>query len=65
MFEGLTLTFEDDRFEYSEQRFITLGLLTGVVVSIVHTEDEHEIRIIPFRKDTKQEEVIYYDSIQY
>lgn len=25
VFDGLTLTFEDDRFDYSEQRFITIG----------------------------------------
>jgi len=65
VFEGVTFTFEDDRFDYSEQRFITLGLLAGVVVSIVHTENDHEIRIISFRKASKREEVIYYDSIQY
>lgn len=65
VFEGITFTFEDDRFNYSEQRFVTLGLLAGVVVSIIHTEDDHEIRVISFRKATKREEVIYYDSIQY
>lgn len=25
VFGGLTFTFEDDRFSYSEQRFVTLG----------------------------------------
>jgi len=30
-------TFEDLRFDYGEQRFVTIGLLDGVVV-IVHTE---------------------------
>jgi len=39
VFEGLTFTFEDDRFSYREQRFVTLGLLSGVPVSIVHTDD--------------------------
>ena len=38
VFGGLTFTFEDDRFSYSEQRFVTLGLLAGVPISIVHTE---------------------------
>ena len=36
--EGVTYTFEDDRFDYGEERFVTLGLLDEVVVSIVHTE---------------------------
>ena len=38
VFEGLTFTFEDDRFTCGEQRFVTLGLLAGTPVSIVHTE---------------------------
>lgn len=49
VFDGLTYTFEDDQFSYSEQRFVKLGLLAGVPVSVVHTENDHEIRIISFR----------------
>jgi hypothetical protein len=64
VFEGTTFTFEDDRFSYGEQRFVTLGLLAGVPVSIVHTESEHEIRIISFRTATKRETKIYFDQLQ-
>ena len=64
VFEGLTYTFEDDRFSYGEQRFVTLGLLAGVVVSVVHTESDHEIRIISFRKATRRESQIYLDALQ-
>ena len=64
VFEGLTFTFEDDRFSYNEQRFVTLGLLAGTPVSIVHTETEHEIRIISFRKATQREAQIYFRQIQ-
>lgn len=64
VFEGTTFTFEDDRFSYGEQRFVTLGLLAGVTVSIVHTESEYEIRIISFRKATKREAQIFFDEIQ-
>lgn len=63
VFEGITFTFEDDRFPYGEQRFVTLGLLAGIPVSIVHTENKHEIRIISFRKATRRETQIYYDGI--
>ena len=63
VFGGVTFTFEDDRFEYNEQRFVTLGVLYGVVVSIVHTENEHEIRIISFRKATRREIKIYREEI--
>ena len=64
VFEGMTYTFEDDRFTYGEQRFITLGVLAGITVSVVHTENEYEIRIISFRKATKRETQIYFDAIQ-
>lgn len=63
VFEGLTFTFEDDRFAYGEQRFATLRLLAGVPVSIVHTESEHEIRIISFRKATRHEAQIYFGQV--
>jgi len=64
VFEGVTFTFEDDRFSYGEQRFFTLGLLAGVPVSLVHTETEHEIRVISFRKATNREAQIYFAQIQ-
>ena len=63
VFEGATYTFEDDRISYAEQRFVTLGLLAGVPVLIVHTEDKHEIRIISFRKATRAEARIYFEAI--
>jgi uncharacterized protein len=64
VFESVTFTFEDDRFSYGEQRFVTLGLLAGIPVSVVHTESDHEIRIISFRKATKREAEIYFDQVQ-
>ena len=64
VFESVTFTFEDDRFSYGEQRYITLGLLAGIPVSVVHTESDHEIRIISFRKATKREAQIYFDEVK-
>lgn len=64
VFEGPTFTFEDDRFDYPEQRFVTLGFLGGVVVSIVHTEAATAIHVISFRKATRNEEVILFESFK-
>jgi hypothetical protein len=64
VFEGPTFTFEDDRFEYEEKRFVTLGFLGDVAVSLVHTESESEIRVISFRKATRNEEIILFESLQ-
>jgi hypothetical protein len=63
VFEGYTFTYEDDRFDYGEQRFVTLGLLAGMVVSIVHTEDSDHIHIISFRKATRNEQIIYFKNV--
>jgi uncharacterized protein len=61
---GPTFTFEDDRFAYDEQRFMTLGFLGGMVVSIVHTETTSRIHVISFRKATKHEETILFKNLQ-
>ncbi len=63
VFEGLTFTFEDDRFNYSEQRFVTLGLLNGIPVSVAHTETADHIHVISFRKATKHEQIIFFENI--
>jgi uncharacterized protein len=64
VFEGPTFTFEDERFAYAEQRFMTLGSLGGLVVSIVHTETPRVIRVISFRKATRREEAILFESLK-
>ena len=63
VFKGVTYTYEDDRLAYGEQRFITLGLLREIVVSIVHTEENDHIHIISMRKATKREREIYFESV--
>ena len=62
VFEGETFTFEDNRMDYGESRFVTLGLLDNVLV-IVHTETETEIHIISMRKATKNEQKLYFRTI--
>ncbi len=64
VFDSHTYTVEDLRFHYDEHRFITLGLLSDIPVSIAHTENAYEIRIISFRKATRQEAEIYFREIQ-
>ena len=46
IFDSYTLTIEDNRFEYGEERFITFGILMGRVVVVAHTENGNSIRII-------------------
>ena len=63
VFETDTFTFEDKRIAYHEQRFVTLGILNGNVVVVVHTETENEIRVISLRKATQNEQKLYFSRI--
>lgn len=62
VFEGITVTMEDRRFDYGEQRFVTLGMLRATVVVLVHLETPHEIRMISMRRATRNEEILYFEN---
>ena len=62
VFGGPTFTIEDERFDYGERRLVTVGLLDGQVVAIVHTEAAKEIRVISMRKGTANEQKIYFND---
>lgn len=59
VFECPTLTVEDDRKDYGEQRFITIGHLDGRLVVIVWTPRNNANRIISMRKANEREQKIY------
>src|SRR5437867_6200880 len=50
LFDGVTVTVLDDRFDYGENRFLTLGVLHGIVIVVAHTETEEVIRFISARR---------------
>ena len=62
-FTGDTVTFPDDRSDYGEKRYITLGDLVGRVVVIVHTLRGETIRIISMRKANGREKKIYQERL--
>jgi hypothetical protein len=63
IFAGYTLTIQDDRYDYGEERFVTFGILNGRAVVVAHTETEDSIRIISIRKAIKYEEKAYFSKI--
>ena len=65
MFDSDVFTIEDTRFDYSETRYITFGLLQYRVIVVAHTEENEVIRIISARKATKNEENTYFKEIGY
>ena len=60
VFEAYTHCFDDDRYVYHERRLVTLGLLAGLPVTVVHTETEDTIHVISFRKATRRETEILF-----
>lgn len=60
---GQTVTFEDRRFDYGEERFVTLGPLGDVLVAIVTAETEDHIRIVSMRKADRHEQAIYRENL--
>ena len=59
IFEGNTITVEDDRRDYGETRYITAGKLDGRMVVVVWTASGAVRRIISLRKANDREQEIY------
>ncbi len=56
---GATLTAEDDRRRYGEDRFITIGFLDGAMVVVVWTPRNGAYRVISMRKANERERRLY------
>ena len=59
VFDGPTLTVEDDRRDYGEARFITIGFLDNKMVVLVWTLRNSSYRIISMRKANERERKLY------
>lgn len=59
VFAGLTHTFEDDRFDYGETRWVTFGLLRQRLVAVVWTPRGEARHIISMRKCNDREKEKY------
>ena len=64
MFQHPMVTFLDQRKDYSEDRWIGIGILKTLLSVVVFSEPEPDtIRIISARKATQHEERIYRDEV--
>lgn len=59
IFERYALTQEDEREDYGEDRYLTLGVLGDEVVVCVWTQRGEARRIISLRKADKDEREVY------
>jgi len=63
VFEKPMLTRIDNRKDYGETRWISLGDLDGKIVVLVYTEEENNVRLISARRATKNEKCIYCKEV--
>ena len=63
VFDNERRTIIDDRFDYDEVRFFTLGLLNGRIIAVSHTETDDAVRIISARKADRNEQTKYFKEI--
>jgi uncharacterized DUF497 family protein len=59
IFNGLTYTLIDDRRDYGEIRYITVGSLRGRMVVVVWTQRGNKRHIISLRKCNGREQAKY------
>ena len=59
VFAGLTITVQDTRKDYGEERYQTVGYLAGRMVMVVWTPRDQARHIISMRKCNDREKAIY------
>jgi len=60
---GVTVEYEDDRFDYGEMRNVSVGMLRGQVVVVVWADRAGVPHVISMRKATKGEADEYYERV--
>ena len=60
--DPLALELLDTRFDYGEERFITIGVSARGVLTVVNTQRGESIRLISARRATKEEAKAYAEN---
>jgi uncharacterized protein len=62
IFDGFTVEFEDNRYDYEEDRYIAVGETNGQILTVVYTYQNGAIRLISARQATRYERNLYYSD---
>jgi uncharacterized DUF497 family protein len=62
IWDGFTITREDTRERYPEERFVTFDEFNGVVVVLVHADREGDMQVISLRKAERYETRYYLEA---
>jgi uncharacterized protein len=63
VFDGPLVTVEGAREDYGEPRYVALGILVDIVVSLTYTERGDQIRLISIRKALRHETRFFFSQI--
>ena len=65
IFDGFTVSAVDQRYDYGEERVISIGMIDGIaIVLVVHTDREGVCRIISARPTKKAERKRYEKALR-
>ena len=65
IFDGPVFSWMDDREEYGEDRYISIGMVDGLAVLVViHTDRKNRVRLISARPASKKERQRYHEQIR-
>ena len=62
IWDNFTVTREDTRERYPEERFVTFGVLRDVVVVLVHADRDGDMHVISLRKAEPYETRAYLEA---
>ena len=59
--DAFAIEWQDDRKDYGEERFVTIGMAEGnILLFVAYTERDNRIRVISARKVTQYEQDEYF-----
>ena len=61
IFDGPIVTWFDERREYGEERFISVGKVARALLVVAHTERHGRIRLISARPASRRERQAYHE----
>ncbi|MCB9991908.1 MAG: BrnT family toxin [Rhodospirillales bacterium] len=64
IFDGPVLTRIDNRKNYGETRYVSIGLIDNIaVLAVTHTDRNGKTRLISARPASRRERMAYYEQI--
>ena len=64
IFDGPVVTGIDQRKDYGEDRYITIGRVTRSLIVVAHTHREGRVRLISARPASRKEKQAYHEQIR-